>query len=96
MTIHGHKTRRRVSPEYHVWVGMKQRCRNSRHKSFEYYGGRGIIFQASWRYFENFLADMGKRPKGKTLDRINVNGNYTRRNCRWSNWSTQIRNRRPY
>lgn len=84
----------RHSPEYNCWAGMWQRCSNERSQFYDDYGGRGIKVCRRWNRFENFLADMGKRPYGMTLDRENNNGNYTPKNCRWSSKTTQARNRR--
>lgn len=74
---------------------MKQRCLNSNHKSFKAYGGRGITICPEWLdSFDSFFQDMGEKPKGYRLDRINVNGNYEPGNCRWVTASRSNKNRR--
>jgi hypothetical protein len=70
---------------------MKSRCNNSKIKS---HGGRGIRYDPRWEDFQAFLTDMGDRPKGKTLDRINVFGNYSKANCRWATLEVQANNKR--
>lgn len=94
---HGHTTGQAMSPTYTSWSAMKKRCLNSTHPDWSNYGGRGITVCNRWlgkHGFENFLADMGKRPEGRTLDRIDVNGNYERTNCRWATPAVQNANRR--
>jgi hypothetical protein len=73
---------------------MVQRCTNPNHIYWKNYGGRGITVCEKWMKFESFLADMKERPKGKTLDRIDNNGNYEPGNCQWSDWKTQAKNKR--
>jgi hypothetical protein len=83
------------TPAYQSWQGMRQRCRNPKATQYAAYGGRGIKVCDRWLHsFKNFLADMGKRPAGKTLDRINVDGNYEPGNCRWATQTVQANNRR--
>lgn len=81
--------------EYRVWMAMLGRCRNKNSPDWKNYGGRGIEVCQRWRDFELFLADMGVRPEGTSLDRRDVNGNYEAANCRWATPAVQARNRRP-
>lgn len=88
---------RRASRTYKTWESMLRRCLNPKDKDYENYGGRGITICARWQEgFSNFLADMGERPEGKTLDRKEVNGNYEPGNCKWSDPQEQAKNRRAY
>jgi hypothetical protein len=89
---HGHSYK--SSRTYRSWVSMFSRCYNEKSNCYQNYGGRGITVCERWRYFRNFLADMGIRPDGKTLDRKKVNGNYEPRNCRWATPKEQSRNTR--
>ena len=85
---------RQSNRSYKTWGGMIQRCTNPKNPAFDRYGGRGISMCKRWLLFDNFLADMGERPEGLSLDRINVNGDYEKRNCRWANDTEQARNAR--
>jgi len=92
---HGQARNGRTS-EYNAGVSMRQRCHNEKCPMFRWYGARGISVCQEWREsFERFFSDMGPRPPGTSLDRIDVNGNYCRENCRWADWGTQCDNRRP-
>lgn len=84
------------SREYESWRKMRRRCTQTNFIDYPKYGGRGITFCERWEKFENFLADMGSRPPGHSLDRINTYGNYEPSNCRWATPLEQTRNRRPY
>lgn len=79
---------------YRIWATMVQRCTNSRHKDFHKYGGRGIRVCDQWLVFERFFEDMGHKPDGLSLDRIDNNGIYEPGNCRWSAPKQQCRNTR--
>lgn len=82
------------SREHNSWLGMRQRCYYSKHKDYKYYGGKGIAVCEEWRHsFINFYEDMGKRPIGTTLDRINPELGYSPDNCRWATYSEQSSNR---
>lgn len=81
---------------YKSWQSMKSRCLNENDPSSKYYRDRGIKITERWNTFENFLEDMGERPEGLTLDRINNNGNYCKENCKWSTPKEQMNNRRPF
>lgn len=92
-----HDEDRKSITEYTTWLGMKQRCNNTKHTSYKNYGGRGIKVCARWNDYINFLQDMGRKPGPEyTLDRINSNGNYEPSNCRWEKRSKQNSNRRTY
>lgn len=88
-TTHG----KAYSREYKTWGGMMSRCNNPNVPHYERYGGRGIKVCKRWHKFVNFFADMGERPKGKTLDRIDNNKSYCKSNCRWATQSEQCHNR---
>lgn len=94
-TKHGHSPMRgKISPTYHSWCGMIARCTNPGHGSYARYGGRGISVCEPWLDFANFLADMGEKPKGASIDRVDTNGNYEPSNCRWATAKEQGRNKR--
>lgn len=82
------------TPEYRSWSMMLDRCTNPRSRNYADYGGRGISVCARWRDFATFYADMGTRPGGTSLDRIDVNDGYYPDNCRWASAVEQRANRR--
>jgi len=77
-----------------TWKSMHDRCNLENRKDYKFYGGKGIKVCERWRKFSNFLDDMGERPIGLTLDRIDGDGDYSPDNCRWSDITTQNRNRK--
>src|SRR5256886_1822387 len=92
ITVHGYSRTR--SRTYKSWISMRQRCLNRNNHKWSDYGGRGISVCDRWGSFINFLADMGERPKDKSLDRKDVNGNYEPSNCRWATATEQAQNAR--
>ena len=94
-TSHGHTTNGGISSTYSSYQSMMGRCYSPRTNRYENYGGRGIKVCDRWRgQFAAFLADMGERPEGKSLDRIDGNGDYRPGNCRWATAIEQRANRR--
>lgn len=85
----------KIHPGAHgSWHWMISRCFDSWNASYPNYGGRGITVYQGWLTFDGFFADMGERPKGKTLDRIDVDGNYEPGNCQWATPKEQRANQR--
>jgi len=81
-------------PLYYTWKQMRQRCTNPRNHTWPRYGALGVTVCERWSSFDNFAADMGERPDGMSLDRINPFGNYEPGNCRWATPVQQARNKR--
>jgi hypothetical protein len=79
---------------YASWAGMRARCNYASHTMYKYYGGRGINVCGRWATFAAFMEDMGERPEGMTLDRIDADKDYELSNCRWASPKDQRQNQR--
>lgn len=90
---HGHTRGRTTTRTFNSWLAMRQRCGYAKSVKYARYGGRGIRVCSRWACFENFLADMGPRPAGRTIDRVDLDGNYELNNCRWATPKQQAENR---
>jgi hypothetical protein len=91
---HGHSPIGKSTATYRTWSHVIQRTTNPQQNAYPHYGGRGITVCDRWRDFRNFLEDMGERPPGKTIDRINNDLGYYKENCRWATIKEQHANRR--
>jgi len=89
-TTHGESN----NNSYGSWQAMLTRCSNKNQRSYKNYGGRGITVCQEWLSFENFLADMGERPEGMSLERIDNEQGYNKLNCKWATRQEQSRNKR--
>ena len=89
---HGYSTKNNST--YVAWMNMRQRVMNSNRPDYHHYGGRGISICDEWEVFSAFLADMGEKPDGTSLDRIDNEGNYNPGNCHWATWEEQANNQR--
>lgn len=93
---HGHAKRKNNNPTYKSWCSMLSRCRNRNYHKYKRYGALGVFVCERWLVYENFFEDMGQRPVGTTLDRIDPRGNYEPDNCRWATPIEQAYNQRRH
>lgn len=91
---HGHRSGGKQSKTYSAWADMRKRCLNEKCHAYKDYGGRGIGVCSDWSRFQVFLNDMGVAPEGLTLERIDVNKDYSRDNCEWATVKSQNNNKR--
>lgn len=94
LTTHGVTANEASPPTYNTWVNITQRCSNPNVPSWKHYGGRGITVCERWQDFANFLADMGERPEGLSIERIDNDAGYSPENCVWADQKAQTRNKR--
>ena len=81
------------SLSYKTWIVMRRRCNDPKHSKYKYYGGKGITVCERWSDFGNFHADMGERPRGMTIGRVDNSKGYSPDNCKWVTWTEQQNNR---
>lgn len=89
-----HGQRILLSRTYNSWRNLRSRCNYPKDKAYRWYGAKGISYDPRWDDYLIFVSDMGERPEGRTLDRIDSDGDYCKENCKWSTPKEQAANRK--
>jgi hypothetical protein len=93
---HGYGDKYHKTRTYSTWLNIRNKCNSPKNKDYRYYGARGIKVCARWNDFSKFLEDMGEKPIGLTIERVDNDGDYEPSNCRWDTWEAQRLNKRSH